>query len=140
MSDTFKGHCHCGAVEWQVELPSDSQSHILCHCDACKLQSGGEYTLNQLAPKDAFKLTKGNLKTYTYKGDSGNSVDCFFCENCSSSPYHHQHVLGDKIVVRTGLLEGSKSWGQPVLEIFGKDKLSWQPQTAKDIAPGPPGS
>ncbi len=90
MSETFKGHCHCGAVEWQVELPSDSQSHILCHCDACKLQSGGEYTLNQLAPKDAFKLTKGDLKVYTYKGDSGNPVDCFYCGTCTSSPYHHQ--------------------------------------------------
>ena len=79
MSQTFKGHCHCGAVEWEVELPSDSQGHILCHCNACKLQSGGEYTLNQIAPKDAFKLTKGDLKVYTYKGDSGNPVDCFFC-------------------------------------------------------------
>jgi len=90
MSQTFKGHCHCNAVQWTVELPPDSQSHILCHCDACKLQSGGEYTLNQIAPKDAFKLTKGDLKVYTYKGDSGNSVDCFSCANCTSSPYHHQ--------------------------------------------------
>lgn len=53
---------------------------------------------------------------------------------------NEQHVLGDKIVVRTGLLDGSKSWGQPPLEIFGKDKLSFQPQVAKNIAPGPPGS
>lgn len=86
----FKGQCHCGAVEWSVDLPEDSQGHILCHCDACKLQSGGEYTLNQIAPKEAFKLTKGDLKVYTYKGDSGNPVDCFFCANCTSSPYHHQ--------------------------------------------------
>lgn len=86
----FDGKCHCGAVEWQVELPEDSQSHILCHCDACKLQSGGEFTLNQIAPKDNLKLTKGDLKVYTYKGDSGNPVDCYFCANCTSSPYHHQ--------------------------------------------------
>ncbi|KAK5069456.1 hypothetical protein LTS08_005375 [Lithohypha guttulata] len=138
MSQTFRGHCHCKAVEWQVELPSDSQSHILCHCEACKLQSGGEFTLNQLAPKDAFKLTKGDLKVYTYKGDSGNPVDCYFCANCTSSPYHHQHALGDKIVVRTMLLHGSKDWGTPALEIFGKDKLNWQPQTAKDILPAGP--
>jgi len=89
----FNGHCHCGAVNWQVDLPQDAQNHILCHCDACKLQSGGEYTLNTLAPKDTFKLTKGDLKVYTYKGDSGSPVDCYFCANCSSSPYHHQVCL-----------------------------------------------
>lgn len=38
------------------------------------------------------------------------------------------------------MLEGTGSWGQPPLEIFGKDKLSFQPQVAKDIASGPPGS
>lgn len=60
--------------------------------------------------------------------------------SCSTNPYHHQHALGDKIVVRTGLLEGSQSWSNVPMEIYGKDKLSWQPQVAKDIAPAGPGS
>lgn len=38
-----------------------------------KLLSGGEYTLNTIADKDNVKVTKGDLKTYTYSGDSGNS-------------------------------------------------------------------
>lgn len=88
----YKGHCHCGQTEWTVEIPEEK--HILCHCGACKLQSGGEFTLNQIVPKDGFKLTKGDLKVYTYKGDSGNNTDCFFCANCTCSPYHHQHVQG----------------------------------------------
>jgi hypothetical protein len=90
----YTGHCHCGAVNWTAEIPSDSEKHILCHCGACKLQSGGEYTLNQIIPKDNVKVTKGDLKVYTYKGDSGNTVDCFMCANCGCSPYHHQHVMG----------------------------------------------
>lgn len=53
-------------VHWKLTtLPS--------HCDACKLLSGGETTLNQIVPKDALKITKGTLKTYTYSGDSGTS-------------------------------------------------------------------
>ena len=44
--------------------------------------------------------------------------------------------MGDKIVIRTGLLEGSKKF--PVAaEIFGKDRLSWQPELAKTFS-GPP--
>ena len=44
---------------------------LASHCDACKLLSGGENTLNQIVPKDALKITKGTTKTYTYTGDSG---------------------------------------------------------------------
>jgi len=81
------------------------------------------------------------LSTTTLPNNSlWSQITNMFKGNCTSSPYHHQHVLGDKIVVRTGMLEGSKQWGKPMLEIFGKDKLSWQPQTADNIAPGPPGS
>jgi hypothetical protein len=48
------------------------------HCDTCKYLSGGPYTLNQIIPKSALKITKGesNLGDYTYKGDSGKGVHC----------------------------------------------------------------
>lgn len=36
-----------------------------------KLLSGGEYTLNAIADKANVNVTKGDLKVYTYKGDSG---------------------------------------------------------------------
>ena len=140
------------------------EKHVLCHCGACKIMSGGEFTLNQIIPKDNFNLTKGNLKTYTYKGDSGtfihanrhshclagqnrmltertgNSVDCFMCPNCGANPYHHQHVMGDKIVIRTGLLKGTENWGKPGAEIFDKQRASWLPQTGENSFPGPPPS
>lgn len=42
------------------------------HCDACKLIGGGcEYTMNALVDKSDFKTTKGDFKTYVYRGDSG---------------------------------------------------------------------
>lgn len=65
----YEGQCHCGQTAWTAEIPEEK--HILCHCGACKLMGGGEFTLNQIIPKDNFKLTKGDLKVYTYKGDSG---------------------------------------------------------------------
>ena len=67
----YEGQCHCGQVAWTAEIPEEK--HVLCHCGACKLLGGGEFTLNQIIPKDNFKLTKGDLKVYTYKGDSGKA-------------------------------------------------------------------
>jgi hypothetical protein len=47
------------------------------HCNTCKELSGSTYTLNQIIPKKALKITKGDdLGKYTYKGDSGKSVHC----------------------------------------------------------------
>jgi hypothetical protein len=43
------------------------------HCDTCKCLGGGAYSLNQVVPKSALNLTKGNLKEYTYYGDSGKN-------------------------------------------------------------------
>jgi len=129
---TFEGSCHCGQTAWTAEIPE--ATHILCHCSACKVLGGGEFTLNQIIPKDNLKVTKGTLSKYVYKGDSGKSVECFFCPTCTSHAYHHQEVMGpDTIVVRTALLKGSDKWGKPAAEIFGKEKWSWQPQTASDI-------
>lgn len=55
------------------------------HCDACKLIGGGcEYTMNALADKSDFKVTKGDFKTYVYRGDSGMS--CFYFSSHSSLP------------------------------------------------------
>lgn len=43
------------------------------HCDTCKVLSGSTFTLNQIIPKAALNITKGEsqLKSYTYYGESG---------------------------------------------------------------------
>ncbi|EEH48270.2 uncharacterized protein PADG_04354 [Paracoccidioides brasiliensis Pb18] len=139
---TVKGRCHCGQTD---------------HCDACKVINGSDYTLNQIVPKENFELTKGNLGSYTYDGDSGisppiptqpcinkpsdcnllinasytgNPVHCFFCPNCTTHIYHHQTVAGPKYVIRTASLEGAKEW-QVAAEIYAMNNIKWQPTIAE---------
>jgi hypothetical protein len=112
----------------------------LSHCDACKALSTGAFTLNQIIPKSALKFTKGEeaLKTYTYKGDSGNDVNCYYCPNCTSHAYHHQTVMGpDTIILRTILLEKSKDFGAAA-EVYGKDRLTWEKEVAHTFDVMPP--
>ncbi|EAS33422.3 uncharacterized protein CIMG_04446 [Coccidioides immitis RS] len=133
---TIRGKCHCGQSEWSVKLADQEKSHILCHCDACKQINGGEFTLNQVIPQENFNLEKGNLSKYTYKGDSGNDVHCFFCPTCSTHVYHHQTVLG-KYIVRTAALDGAKGW--PVAaEIYCKDTSGWLPKISDNNFPAAP--
>lgn len=132
---TDHGTCHCGQVEWEVKL--EERAHVLCHCNTCKKLGGGTYSLNQIVPKDNLKITKGNVKIYTYYGDSGKGVHCYFCPNCTSHVYHHQEIMGDNIVVRTVLLDDGKNF-QPGAEIFGKDRFKWEKEVATTFDVMPP--
>lgn len=137
---TYQGKCYCGQTEWEAKLEKDQASHVLCHCNVCKTLSGSTYTMNQIIPKANFKLTKGGeaLKSFTYHGESGKPVYCYYCPNCTAHPYHHQTVLGDnKITLRTGLL--NKGHEFPVVaEIFGKDKWGWEKEVAQTFETLPP--
>ena len=54
--------------------------------------------------------------------------------------YHHQTVLGDKVIARTGLLDLTGANGfKPAMEIFGKDKYGWEPKVADTYDVLPPG-
>ena len=89
-------------------------------------------------PSSALKITKGSPKTYTYHGDSGKAVNCYFCPNCTSHVYHHQEVMGDDIVVRTILLDKGMGF-EPAAEIFGKARLGWEKEVATTFETMPPG-
>jgi len=129
------GTCHCKQIEFEVKL--EEKAHILCHCDTCKILSGGTFTLNQIVPKRNLTITKGRLNKYTYYGDSGKSVDCYYCPNCTVHIYHDQAIMGDKYVVHTMLLKDAKSmW--PSAEIYGKARLPWEKEVATTFATMPP--
>ncbi|KAF2186737.1 hypothetical protein K469DRAFT_572361 [Zopfia rhizophila CBS 207.26] len=138
---TYQGKCHCGNTEWEAKLEKDQQGHILCHCDTCKYLSGSTFTLNQIIPKANLNIKKGEsqLKRYTYYGESGKPVHCYFCPNCTSHVYHHQLVMGDDtIILRTGMLEQGLKEFKPAAEIFGKAKLPWEKEVAQTFDTLPP--
>jgi len=68
-------------IAWHVLLAVEVEAnHDTSHCNTCKDLSGSAYTLNQIIPAKALKITKGDdLGKYTYKGDSGKSVHCVRC-------------------------------------------------------------
>lgn len=155
---SHKGKCHCGHVQWTVTFDrapehilwyvprslvlSSSLTHLLTaslssHCDTCKQLSGSTYTLNSIIPKDNLKINKGTLNVYAYKGDSGNPVHCYYCPNCTTHVYHHQTVMGDKVIARTGLLQGASGF-KPAAEIYGKAKWTWEPKITQTFELLPP--
>ncbi|KAK5122648.1 hypothetical protein LTR85_003911 [Meristemomyces frigidus] len=119
---TYQGKCHCGHHQWDVTLQEDQSKHILCHCDTCKILGGGAFTMNQIIPKSALKITSGGEPgNYKYKGDSGNSV-----------------MGPDTIIARTALLPEARKKFDVGAEIYGKDKMTWEKEIATTFETLPP--
>jgi hypothetical protein len=61
---TYKGSCFCGAVE--VTVTGQPAVMGFCHCNSCRLWSGGPVNAFTLWKPDSVKITKGesNLGTY----------------------------------------------------------------------------
>lgn len=69
----------------------------------------------------------------------GNSVKCYYCPHCTTHIYHHQEVMGpDTIIARTGLIPEAREKFPVGAEIYGKDKMSWEPKIAETFEVLPP--
>lgn len=51
----------------------------ICHCTDCQKWAGSGNSTNVVVTKDAFKITKGEPKSYNMKGGSGQDYPHFFC-------------------------------------------------------------
>ena len=70
---------------------------------------------------------------------TGNSVNCYYCPKCTTHIYHHQEVMGpDTIIARTGIPADARKKFPVHAEIYGKDKLSWEPKIAETFDVLPP--
>ena len=94
MSETLKGTCLCGRVEYEVK---DPQALGYCHCTRCQHWVGSSLA-GVVVAKENFRFTKGQdlVKTYTSHLAPRN-----FCSNCGSSLYDD---LGDVYFVAAGLM------------------------------------
>ena len=82
MLTLYKGSCHCGAVQFEVQAPESIECQD-CNCSICS-KSG---YLHLIVPKSKFRLLRGesNLTTYTF--DSGVAKH-MFCKNCGIKSFY----------------------------------------------------
>ena len=102
----FQGGCACGAVRYEVS--AEPLMVMDCHCRECQRTTGSAHATSVIVPKDSFKLVRGSPKKYSYKGDSGNQVHRYFCENCGS-PLFNEPEIAPFNAVKAGSLD-DPSW------------------------------
>ena len=97
----YSGHCHCGAVQFQIE--SDLSDPIRCNCSICVRRG----TVMVYVEPDDFTLLRGEdeLVHYHFRSDSGRAHS--FCKTCGIFPFFHSTWQGgSSYTVNVGCLEG----------------------------------
>ncbi|HYU15961.1 MAG TPA: GFA family protein [Candidatus Acidoferrum sp.] len=82
MSDPapIEGRCLCGAVEFELEAPTDFLG--ICHCQSCRLSHGAPFVAWTSVPLDRFSFRAGEERVRWYR--SSRWIRWGFCETCGS--------------------------------------------------------
>jgi hypothetical protein len=78
----YKGSCHCGAVQFEVEAPEK----IVCQDCNCSICSKSGF-LHLIVPKSKFNLIQGESHLTTYTFDSAEAKHKF-CKICGIKSFY----------------------------------------------------
>lgn len=129
MSQTQKGACLCGGIEYEAR---DPEGMGVCHCTRCQRWTGSSL-VGVLVDPGNFEITKGEelVKRYT-----SEFAPRHFCSNCGSCLYDD---LGEKYFVAAGLMRELDL--RPSFHLQVAYKAPWEAigDDAPQYAESPPG-
>lgn len=122
-SELRQGGCLCGNIRYSFYGPPLLTA--ICHCSHCQRQSGSAFSVIAAVAKNSFSQT-GECKVYFDKGDSGNSVERHFCEDCGSPIYSLSEALPEMVLIKAGTLDDCSTL-KPEIEVFCSSKIPFSP-------------
>ena len=121
MTETFRGNCLCGEVEWEIDGPFEA-FHV-CHCSRCRKATSAAHACNLFTRPDSIRWLRGQHLVKRFELPGAKRFARAFCTTCGSGvPYVNR--TGTALVVPAGTLEGDPGIG-PVDRIFWKDRAPW---------------
>ena len=96
----YSGHCHCGAVRFEIESELDQPG--VCNCSYCVRRG----TIGHYVDPEDFTLIAGkeSLSEYRFRTKVARH---YFCKTCGISPFAYYSWQGvDRYGVNLGCLDG----------------------------------
>ncbi|HET6941516.1 MAG TPA: GFA family protein [Sphingomicrobium sp.] len=98
---TLSGSCHCGAVQFEAELPVGLSSARRCTCSICRMRGAVAVT----STNEGFRITRGEDKLATYRFNT-KTAEHHFCSVCGIYTHHKRRSNPDQLGVNVACLEG----------------------------------
>lgn len=109
---SYRGSCHCGAVQFRIS--SDFPELTMCDCSICKRKNA----LMVKVHESAFELLAGEASLTEYQFHT-RTARHFFCKICGIYPFHRKRVTPDYLGINVHCLHGFDPAGLPVRQAVG---------------------
>ena len=103
--ETVQGGCFCGAVTYEITLPTKFCGH--CHCSMCRRPHGASYVTWAAVPPEQFRVLQGEAHLSTFESSEIGRRQ--FCKTCGSQMFcWHEKADGppDFIDIAIASLQG----------------------------------
>lgn len=96
-----QGACHCGSVQFEIELPNGFEELSRCNCSMCS-RRGAVVTP---VPMSAFKVVHGeeNLSLYQF---GTKTAEHYFCSICGIYTHHRRRSNPNQFSVNVACIKG----------------------------------
>ena len=117
---TVPGSCFCGAVRFEVTLPTLVSVH--CHCSMCRRVHGAAYVTWFTLPKTQCRVTagKGDLTRHQSSDHGVRS----FCLRCGSALFFESSHRADQVDIPLANMAAAID-RTPQFHIFFDDRVEW---------------
>ena len=96
-----KASCHCGAVRFEVDLPSGLQELRRCNCSMCRRRG----SIAGSVPLDGLRITGGEEKLTLYRFNT-MTAEHYFCSVCGIYTHHKRRSNRDQYGFNVACLDG----------------------------------
>ena len=101
MMETKTGTCHCGAVEFEVDLADGLSPLRRCNCSFCKRKGA----IMASVPIERLRVTKGKDYLSLYQWHT-HTAKHYFCKKCGIYTHHKRRSVPTEYGFNVACLEG----------------------------------
>lgn len=118
--DRREGGCLCGAIRFEITLPSEWCAH--CHCTMCRRAHGAGFVTWFGVQEDRFRITEGQTHLVRF----ASSADAWrgFCSRCGSTMLFAGKRWPGEIHVALACLHGQLD-RSPSSNVYWEDRVPW---------------
>jgi hypothetical protein len=114
------GSCQCGAVRFEVQLPTRFCVH--CHCSICRTNHGAAFVTWLGVRKTQFRLLTATASITRYQSSDHGSRS--FCSQCGTSLFCELAAAPDTIDITLTSMQGPIDRG-PEAHIYFDTHVEW---------------
>jgi hypothetical protein len=120
--EPLRGHCACGAVQFEITAPMRDARY--CHCHRCQHRTGAAASINAELDAAHYRVLTGEDRLAFWQPPDGHAK--WFCRDCGGQLYSRRSVDAPLLYVRLGTIEGDPGV-RPQWRQWVSSAAPWEP-------------